>query len=669
MGRSSGAWALNDHGLIRNSNDNWIANPVFFNADSWATNWTNDAGLQLFQSTHDGFYKSYSSAAWLVNPTGSDLDFYDTYTPGLNNVDHQIACLARTPDGSAVTSSIMTMFGEGSSRTTTYRSLGDGWYLCHASWTATGSASSQNGVRVIAGQSVIVDNFILTPNTGPVPHLLHGDLPGCYWTGSRHNSRSAVLTANAGIEYAMSDELSGIFTIAGWVTPHFATPAANLADQNIIDYTSGSDVFRITLDAVNEQLDLLKTVSAVNYTNSFNLPASWVFETPVHIAVVQTATQMILYVNGAQVGSALTSPGYVAGDGTLSLDASHMAYDGWRVWRQLLSTSQILQLYTAENTVKATRGRYVGLPPAAIYNAVDYEINNYISSSDNAVKNHFYIIGVNGSTESEVEWRIETADSIPGTYQYPTDIILGRRALLEPIDPDELGFADLAGTVNANDVNGQHQVSNISAGATVYRTVTCDFPEYMRGVGAIVGRYGHNAGDAVIETSPMFHFNATNDDSYHVAEAVTNQVGLFWRYLGPLPFVDYSLEDNPPDNVLIGLKIYNGDSITREIQTDYFQLIPAPFVHIKSGESSTDILLNNVRTVIIKNYNVELFEGMNRRQILYNRTGYQLNVVPGKYNQIYGIMFDVSGINDVGRSFVIKAKITPRYELPGGPIA
>lgn len=90
---------------------------------------------------------------------GQQLNLGDTIT-------YNIIGYAKT-DGSAVTSSDVQLYGNGSALTTTYTSVGSGWYKMQA--TVTGAATSKYyGAQIKAGKTVYVDRMSLSayPDSG-----------------------------------------------------------------------------------------------------------------------------------------------------------------------------------------------------------------------------------------------------------------------------------------------------------------------------------------------------------------------------------------------------------------------------------------------------------------------------------------------------------------------
>ncbi len=102
-------------------------------------------------------YSSSSGSAKLV--TGANATSFNQYVNVGDTNSYNLSAYAYT-SGSAVTSSDVELFYNGSTVSTTYTSVGGGWY--QLSGTVTGAnASRQYGVQVKASKTVYVDNFSL----------------------------------------------------------------------------------------------------------------------------------------------------------------------------------------------------------------------------------------------------------------------------------------------------------------------------------------------------------------------------------------------------------------------------------------------------------------------------------------------------------------------------
>lgn len=112
----------------------------------------------VVSSSHDTAttYGSSSGSAKLVATT--DSIFTQSVNVGDTN-EYNLSTYAYT-DGSAVTSSDLELYYNGSTIATTYTSAGGGWYKLTG--TITGAAASRDyGLQVKAGKTVYIDNFSL----------------------------------------------------------------------------------------------------------------------------------------------------------------------------------------------------------------------------------------------------------------------------------------------------------------------------------------------------------------------------------------------------------------------------------------------------------------------------------------------------------------------------
>ncbi|MBI2074608.1 MAG: DNRLRE domain-containing protein [Candidatus Levybacteria bacterium] len=103
-------------------------------------------------------YGGSNASAQIITPSGGTNNFLQTVNVGDTNT-YNLVSYAYT-DGSAITSSDVELFYNGSTIATTYTSVGSGWYKLTGTLTGA-NASRVYGVQVKANKTVYVDNFSL----------------------------------------------------------------------------------------------------------------------------------------------------------------------------------------------------------------------------------------------------------------------------------------------------------------------------------------------------------------------------------------------------------------------------------------------------------------------------------------------------------------------------
>lgn len=125
-------------------------------------NITVSSGITSLTRNTTTTYNSSNGSARAITATSDTGELTQTLNVGDTN-NYNLSVYAYT-DGSAVTSSNVELFYNGSTVTTTYTSVGSGWY--RLTGTVTGAnASRQYGVQVKVNQTVYLDDFSLISYT------------------------------------------------------------------------------------------------------------------------------------------------------------------------------------------------------------------------------------------------------------------------------------------------------------------------------------------------------------------------------------------------------------------------------------------------------------------------------------------------------------------------
>lgn len=649
--------------LIPRSTTNQITNPSFGNA-TWNGNWTaSNANLKAIQETRLGLTRSLPSAAHLYNQSGSTAYTY-TITVTLSANTFFIYCYARRPDGAAVTVADLAMWGQGASRTTTYLSVGDGWYLCSASYTAA-AASSTHGVEVKAKADIIIDDVMChqaDSNFDNFLPFLAGHLVGCTWSGTAHSStstRTQPLFRYPTLDY----ELCGHFTYGGWLTTLWSDTDPNMV-LCVWDYfIDTSNFIRLQYDGPNRRFVLTKTIGGSASTGNGSTQ-TFSYGANLHLVTVQDGTTLKLYLNGAVDISITVGPG-IAGGGVLSLGVNvesstapiNGIIDGWRGFDRALTATEADTLYDNELPIKAAGGS-VGLPTAfwtkdgdAILDAVD----------DTNRDNYGVVVGVNGNVPAITEWRIQPPTSTP-----PRVYWLARKATTKAFEAGLL-FLDFQGAADATSAGGEYNTATSASEMTPVENISSIDHNNLR------GRYKYLAriyvATASVSVKPAYHWNATSQTSATLGDAVT--VGADATFLlkdfGEL-LIWYKDSRIKPLTIMVYLQITPSGSAT--VRLDFVQLLPYPNVRI--GATDASIAISTGDLII---YNSENGDAYIHRT---SDAGYKydcevrgeaVDLEPHKYNTIFFLAGEEGTGYDITDTGTFTIYVTPRWTLPGGAIA
>ena len=283
-GKSRGAY------LVQNGLYNLFTNPIFGNA-IWNTGWTSShADMAAEQNLVREFLLYGKSSARLVNSSASSQTYLQNVTFGNVN-DHAIWCYVRKPGGSAVTSSDIQIYFNAAALTTTFVSVGNGWYWAWAAVVGVVAATA-GGIQVKADRTVYVDGFMASSSNVTSPHhnYFYGDQLGCRWSGTAHASSSLCWGAATYIRVTGIESFKGTAGTVRMVYQHKSDQFFYMWDTGAYQLRFGSNADRYTFtDGTNSVLS-----SEVARTNG---------EVIIIHSVYDKTSGLALYVNGVADGT------------------------------------------------------------------------------------------------------------------------------------------------------------------------------------------------------------------------------------------------------------------------------------------------------------------------------------------------------------------------------
>jgi len=193
---------------IPEATTNKATNPVFGHS-TWNTGWSAGSDLIASKNTDKDFILPGAVASAKLSRIGN-TNIAFTLTLNLGNTNqHTHTAYVKKADGSIATASEVRIY-YGSAQTSTYRYMGNGITRVH--WTGAGIASNTaTGVSLMTlGITIYLLAYQVEEKTYPTLPCW-GDLVGCAWTGTAHNSTS-TRTASI-LKYVSTDVLDiGEFT-------------------------------------------------------------------------------------------------------------------------------------------------------------------------------------------------------------------------------------------------------------------------------------------------------------------------------------------------------------------------------------------------------------------------------------------------------------------------
>lgn len=467
-------------------------------------------------------------------------------------------------------------------------------------------------------------------------------LPDRAWTveGTVTHSIYGAQTTLGDMYRPLTDELTGLYSITGWVT--FVTAST----QTIFSYQiSGSDHLRLSYSGAN--LVVTRAVSA-SYTLSQSHSVST--GTTVHFALINDGTNLVFYVNGVQAGTNAIGSALPA-DGTLFLGnsastESGLAFDGFRAWEDTaLTAAQTLALYTAEAAIKADalndteNYSLVGMPPF-------WSTPNNNGNIDNP--GYGVLGGVNGTAPALVEWRIS-----PTTLLFTRAVWMGNKPSATTLTvADNFIYSTISGVTNAT--------------GTDYMTFSPAVePAKVRGRAHMIAQFSSDGG--TVKLGPAYTFVGT---SFYVVDGIReatipDSATPVIYDLGDIN-ISWPTRNISPD-IRVGF-VYTVLTLTPDLAADYAVLLPHPTCIVTKSDAAT---FTGANTLVIAAHNEEAFvENLTTNDLIYyyERQG-TLIIEPLKYNYVIVLVGAEGGGIHVTGDWTITPVVTQRWLLPGGMIA
>jgi hypothetical protein len=247
--------------IVPRATTNKMTNPVFGHA-TWNNSWTTDANLASSQETNPELVLFGASSARLTAVNTTSIAFTQNINVGNTNT-HTLSCYVRLPDGTQPSGSDMTLY-YGAAQTTSFYSVGNGWWRAVSASFAGVAAGTASGVAVFNKHTVIVDGFQLEELSFETP-LAWGDLLGCAWTGTVHASTSTRTAARLSVPSAKVLTMGQGTIRVVWKAPYVSTIGNDMYLFHVTTlnafYQASSDKFAFG-DGTNSALTAVQTFSA-----------------------------------------------------------------------------------------------------------------------------------------------------------------------------------------------------------------------------------------------------------------------------------------------------------------------------------------------------------------------------------------------------------------------
>lgn len=364
--------------VIEQAGTNKMTNPVFGHA-TWNNGWTAGGSLSATKNTDKAYIWEGAASAKLVRKAAVSWTFTQSIDVGNTNT-HTLSAYVKKKDSSAVTSTDIGIY-YGTGQTTTFVSLGNGWYLIHASFSGVAAATAAGVIPNVIGQEIYIGGVQLEEKAYPTP-LIYGDQLDCSWSGTAHASTSTRTAAQVKVPTTDILNLGGGTIRVVW-QPRVANTSLRYTDTSwyLFDDSGGTNFragWRHTTgvwffnDGTNE------ATSAGSQT--FSAGAAIVFH------MVWSKDGLALYKNGTvlDTDSTYTPPTFGASlcIGHSTAPSNHIGgiFQGFTIFDKPMSSTEVLADYN-EISPLASGNMRVDWMPTLWTDDGDDTVDNYFDAT------------------------------------------------------------------------------------------------------------------------------------------------------------------------------------------------------------------------------------------------------------------------------------------------
>lgn len=398
----------------------------------------------------------------------------------------------------------------------------------------------------------------------------------------------------------------------------------------------------------------------------------------IHVVVVATGSAIKFYVNGTLYINFTTTP-LVDLTGGFSLflgskySAASTAYtnglDGWRMWQNEFSASEIAALYADELPTKLSGGE-IGRPPylktLGGFGAFD-NVDGVLSS---AAKDNW---GVAHWLPGDVSPVVTDIELPQGSFGPSTayGFYLGVQPDHETLTPSQQHWVDFSGTTDTGNSSGDaYNSESSSSNSTKVLTLTSqDMIEHLHGRYRLLARMTITTAAQTVDVTPFIQFDDGNTAILFDTRTISTQANMQLYDLGDVVLSRW--RNNPPKKLTWGLLIVRG-GVTKVINLDWLLLLPNPVSMPLIGSASITVAAGHTVVIRPQERQVEVRDGSGYIERRLSYIGRDIDLLPGFYNYIWLVLgrdatqFYPAATPANGAS---QWYITPRWATSGPPVA
>lgn len=637
---------------------NQLKNTSFDRTGDFDNQWTTEASLIAAANTLPEYIAFGSNSLKIANTTTTEKDFYQTLTLTAST-DYCVSWYVKKLDKSAVTASDVKVCWNGTGQTSTYDSLGDGWYRVWYTANTGGSTSFAVGLSVQPGATVFADGALCVSGVTFPTMYFNGDWVGCDFSGTRQETTS---TRNVPVvfSYGGVDGSSGTICIA------YKTLTSNTWATNqqlfFIGQASGTDV-RAYFNATDDKFYFHRTDGAWSISSAAQTFARGDL---IILHFVWSRGSVAIYKNGVSIASGSTyyppdtaTPPLLISDSTEPLMAD--IYD-FTVWMQPFSAQETLDDYT--NIYQALID---GIPIQSIPVVYTKSVRLLKGYDNSLLEDMMVAYNIPGNLPANTYLSIYCANVI-------TSIVIGqlRSRLYVGYNghKDTVLYEDLGGTVDTSAIGNAKKL--VTVGTTQVAITTAmqivDMPEQLFGNNAWIlfrAIEVSGSGTGLQAAAQIAAGGAGTIGAYSTIQA--NTTNTLWFIVGPIFIPEwnkamYNMKNVaysgavPNVDITLFLKRLSGSSY--DVYVDYARVVLQNLSLLETGVENQYIVFNGSSIIGL--------DSSASPQSWSQLRGAPLEFHPGVYN--HTLMTIIGGYGGVKNAIVqdIELKnsfIVPRWSL------
>lgn len=651
---------------IPEATTNLFQNPIFsqvgIGGGSWSWDFTAAANIIETQIIDRRFIAFGRWSAKLV-ATASTLNTYTASLTAANTNNHTVSFYVKREDGSAVTSSDCQAYYNSVAQTTTFESVGGGWYRASATMAGVASAIA-TGVVIKDNRTIYVDGFQFEEKGWATP-LCHGDMVGHAWDGTAldHADPSTRTAARLRINWTdiISDGHGTIRVVLKMPFDNTALAADGLIFRDDTDnfsarWQGSDDTWRFN-DGTNS------IVSATGQTFSVNdiLVFHFVWE----------PGSLKIYLDGSEIatGSTFDPPEgntwlHIGSNATPTSHINALFMD-FTTWSRPFTAAQASNDF--DNLTQALQEDFRISPiPFFWTRAGDGRVEN----CDDGTKRNFIVAGgIPGSGPAITKFKINPVTIWSGA----SDIWLSHIMVEEFAWPGgvtgesfETLWSNKGGTVEASACGGEVWLfSGIKDTATASISISQTFHyRFIAGRDAYLMARIRDAGTQLLLRFDFFFGGVGGSYETTDKEVIADSTQRIF-ILGPLPMLDYEalgLEWNDPRgdyNSQISLSVGRNNATPNDVHLDFLMLVVRPFTLMQIDALDTSLTYELEDGSIVSRNSSGQTEDFN------TVIGDKIELHPESYNLLMSMMGRDTETHEVDTENMdySEVSVVPRWEL------